>query len=240
MTRGSQAHTSRKLFVNLRNTTAILTGLFLLTPITAAADDYYWQDATLDGDWSTTEPRWKLDDLGVNVGFVTGNAAIFGVSANPTGGTPLTVTITEGGTTDTIAVTNITFNSGGVLINSQDDRTLTVDGIITVTDSDGGDMIEEVVTIDAALIGSGAIQKLGDGALVLNGDNTISGDIDVDAGRLAFGAGGTSTGLGAIDVASGATLEGEATSSITTDGGIAIQTGGTFNSDGTVKKSRCH
>ncbi len=76
--------------------------------------------------------------------------------------------------------------------------------------------------------GNGSLTKLGSGVLILEQDNTYAGNTFVNAGTLQVNnAGGSATGSGAVNVASGATLSGDGTigGPVTMAGGAILAPG---------------
>lgn len=83
-------------------------------------------------------------------------------------------------------------------------------GDITLTSTGNGNrrlqVLNDTTRFDGSVAGSGRFSKEGSGTLVLNGDNTYSGDIAVEAGTLLVN--GSNNGAGSVTVSGDATLGG--------------------------------
>jgi fibronectin-binding autotransporter adhesin len=173
-----------------------LTLLIGLAAGPAVAADYYW-DADGSGvqlggtgTWNTTTPAlWNSTGNAVAGPFFTwdnaaGHNAIFGGTAG---------TVTLGAP---ITVHNITFNASGYTIAGTAANPLTLTGTApTFT------VVTGVATISAAIAGTAGLTKAGGGTLLLSGDNTFSGNVNVNAGTLNLT--GTNSFTGAINVNGG-------------------------------------
>ena len=221
----------------------------LSLPSAAAGGDRYWDPNGTAigrggaGEWNLTSPLWSPSGDGVSgpyAGWSNGlfDNAIFG---GPTGGT---VTLRS-----QIDAGNLTFETpgyvltGGILRLGGDQPTITTIGANTG------------VTIDAIVAGDQGLTKALAGVLRLNGVNTFSGDVFLNAGTLAVNAdaalgaaanrvfttgGSTLTATGALN--SGRVVElgagmtsltgvGVGSARLTGSGGIVAYQGVTLNND---------
>lgn len=134
-------------------------------------------------------------------------------------GTPGTVTIDNSG--GQVSARELRFLVSGYTLTGQ---TLTMDPSgFTVSVPSAGD----VAVIEAPLAGSGPLTKSGAGTLVLNGDSTATGQVEVRAGRLTLNG----TLPGALTVDSSAVLGGSGHA-----GAITLRSGATL-SPGTPGKT---
>lgn len=155
---------------------ASLAAVLACAPLSAQAEDRYW-DANGTGVGSGGTGTWNLGNLnwspngdGVSGPFVEPwvngdlDDAIFG-------GTAGTVTVGV-----PVTVGNITFSSAGYVLSGS---TITLGGAdSTITTLSGNSQI------DSILAGANGLIKAGNGALILNGANGFSGDININAGSL--------------------------------------------------------
>ncbi|MEI7782641.1 MAG: autotransporter-associated beta strand repeat-containing protein, partial [Planctomycetota bacterium] len=144
------------------------------------------------GAWNATDNRWAPTGAGVAGTWQPAKTAIF----DTTGGT---VTVAPAG----IAANNgLKFTADGYTVGG---------GGISLGGSALTNAIEVSATsaeIAAAISSGAAVTKSGSGTLVLSGENTgITGGMNVAAGTLQIGKGGTAGSLaGDVTVAGGATL----------------------------------
>jgi autotransporter-associated beta strand protein len=149
------------------------------------------------------------------------NASVLtGVSVNPTGTGPSAFTTlgTEWTSYPTDTASNLgshTMNAGG--LGSVTIGSTAVNAIVTysggltltsnaeLTSASGG-----MTTFSGGISGAGAIDKVGDGTVVLSGTNTYTGTTTVSAGTLAIN-GNQSAATGNVTVDAGATLTGSGT-----------------------------
>ncbi|MBZ9823215.1 autotransporter-associated beta strand repeat-containing protein [Mesorhizobium sp. CA4] len=173
---------------------AVLLALLIgLAANPAGAADLYW-DADGSGlqlggtgTWNTAAPPlWNTTGNATAGPFVTwsnatpDNAIFAGTAGTVTLGAPITAG-------------NITFNTSGYTIAG---GTLTLGGTtpaITVTTG--------TATISSIVAGTAGLTKAGGGTLTLSGNNTFSGNVNVNAGTL--GLTGTNSFTGAINVNAG-------------------------------------
>ncbi|QCB56106.1 autotransporter outer membrane beta-barrel domain-containing protein [Sphingopyxis sp. PAMC25046] len=166
---------------------ASLAAVLACAPVAAQAEDRYWDaNGTAvgsggTGTWNLGNLNWSPNADGVSGPFVEpwvngdlDNAIFGGTAGTVTVGAPVTVG-------------NITFSSAGYVLNGS---TITLGGPgSTITTVGSG-------TINSVVAGSNGLTKAGNGALVLNGVNSFTGDININAGSLyaaadsALGAGG--------------------------------------------------
>ncbi len=110
-----------------------------------------------------------------------------------------------------IAFVGLQFTTGGYLIDSPSGFVLNPSGIATVLVDPG-----LTATIAAPISGTGGIQKLESGTLILSGTNTYSGATTISAGTLQLGNGGTSGSIVTdASVGGGATLAFDRSDSVT-------------------------
>ncbi|MGO4322607.1 autotransporter-associated beta strand repeat-containing protein [Pseudomonas sp. KB_12] len=191
-----------------------------------AADRYWDTNGTAlgsggTGTWSLSGAFWSPNNDGVSGPYsIWNNAALDDAFF---GGTAGTVTL---GTP--ITVHNLTFQSTGYTLNGS---TLTLGGItptITVTGA---------ATINSILAGSAGLTKAGTGTLSLNGANTFSGGVVVNAGGLtlngdsALGAAGNG-----VTIAGGTSLS--STGALATSRNITLTSGSVLLSGAGVGSAR--
>ncbi len=63
----------------------------------------------------------------------------------------------------------------------------------------------DVMTLGSNISGSGSLVKMGAGTLILTGDNTYTGNTNIDAGTLAIAAGGSLAASGAVNLTAAGT-----------------------------------
>ncbi|TCK30414.1 outer membrane autotransporter protein [Ancylobacter aquaticus] len=140
------------------------------------------------GTWNAANTNWT-DAAGATAGTWDGALAIFA----GTGGA-----VSVAGAPGVISVTGMQFDVDGYAL-SGDSITLAAisgqTGISVATDASA--------TIGSALIGTTGLEKIGDGTLVLSGNNTYSGGTTASAGTLEFTGNNT---LGGDMVASNGSL----------------------------------
>ncbi|MBJ7499628.1 MAG: autotransporter-associated beta strand repeat-containing protein [Sphingopyxis sp.] len=159
----------------LVSSASLAAALVSIMPSVAYAEDRYW-DANVTavgsggtGTWNLSNLNWSPNGDGVSGPFVEpwnngdlDNAIFGGAAGTVTVGVPVTVG-------------NITFSSAGYVLNGS---SITLGGAgSTITTVGSG-------TINSTLAGSNGLVKAGNGALTLNGVNSFTGDINIDAGSL--------------------------------------------------------
>lgn len=135
------------------------------------------------------------------------------------------------------AASNKVFTAGNATLGAMADWTsasaITLNGatgtVIDTTDSVSG-VTGRTVTLSGALSGTGKLITSGAGTVVLSGANTNSGAIQVDAGTLRVT--GTLRGGAAVTVATGATLELNATNIFVGGHGTALAATQTLTANG--------
>lgn len=170
------------------------------------------------GDWSLTAPVWSPRVDGVSGPYTSwDNSAEDDAVFEGTAGT---VTLT-----DPITVHNLTFNTTGYVLTGD---TLTLAGLAPTITTNG-----TTTTIDSVIAGSSGFTKAGSRTLVLNGINTFTGDIHLDAGTLNAA---TDAALGAtgnnISTADGASVTLSIAGTTNTNRMITIGDGGTLSLNG--------
>jgi autotransporter-associated beta strand protein len=146
-----------------------------------------WDTTTADlfknGASGTTFLRW------VNSSDRNDHTAVFG-------GTAGTVSLASGGVT----VSGLQFDTTGYTLQN---NTLTLTGaspVVTITSG--------ITTLNSVVTGTSGFEKTGAGTLVLGGENTLSGTVQVTAGSLAVkNTAGSATGSGNV-TATGSTILG--------------------------------
>ncbi len=155
---------------------ASLAAVLACAPLSARAEDRYWDaNGTAvgsggTGTWNLANLNWSPNGDGVSGPFVEpwnngdlDNAIFGGTAGTVTVGTPVTVG-------------NITFSSVGYALSG---GTITLGAAnSTITTATG------TATIDSVLAGTNGLIKAGNGALVLNGANSFTGNININAGSL--------------------------------------------------------
>ncbi|MBV2144988.1 autotransporter-associated beta strand repeat-containing protein [Falsochrobactrum sp. TDYN1] len=155
---------------------ALLAGLMLYP---AAAADQYWDANQTSpgsggtGTWNLTSSFWSPNADGVSGPYTAWNNA--GLDIAIFGGTAGTVTLGS-----PITANGLAFNTNGYTLSG---GTLTLGGVMpTVTVSTG------TSTINSVIAGTSGLTKAGGGILALNGINTFTGGINLDAGTLNVGS----------------------------------------------------
>lgn len=177
---------------------ASLAAVLACTPLTARAEDRYWDaNGTAvgsggTGTWNLGNLNWSPNGDGVSGPFVEPwnngdlDTAIFG----GTGGT-VTVGVP-------VTVGNITFSSAGYVLSGS---TITLGGATPTITADGN------ATINSVLAGNAGLGKAGAGILTLTGANSFSGGVNVTAGTLNVSGDSTlGAASNAINLSSGAGL----------------------------------
>ncbi|AEG50605.1 outer membrane autotransporter barrel domain protein [Sphingobium chlorophenolicum L-1] len=228
--RGASGALWAKRFLGSSSLTAVAL-LALASP--ARAEDVYWDangaavGSGGTGNWDLTSSLWSRSNSDVLGPFVPWtnnpadpNNAIFGVSAPGVTTTVGTITLMQ-----PITAHNLTFQTvhGWVLNGS----TLTLGGVNPTITTVGS------TTLNSVIAGTAGLIKAGTSTLTLNGVNSFSGGIVINAGTLnaatdaALGAAGNN-----ITTAAGVTT-GFSLTSGSTSRSITIGTGGTLNLGGT-------
>jgi len=165
----------------------------------------------------------------INGGVVNASAVTFASGAGAytiTGGTRLELTGAAG--------TGITNNSTSLQTISS---ALRLDGANrTINAASGNILISGSIDEDAG--GARTLTKTGNQALTLSGNNSYTGTTTISAGTLFANNATSSTGTGAVSVASGATLGGSGTIATTSATGInvsgVLSPGASVNTVGTL------
>ena len=166
----------------------------VFTPFTAGVSlTWFGNGATAGGSgtWSALGSNWSD---GSSVGtWDPARTAIF----NATSGT---VTVAAGGIT---ASRGLQFDTSGYRVSG---GAITLGG--TSADTNAISVaLASTATVDSVLGGSNGLAKTGFGTLVLSGNNTVAGGVQVREGTLQVGAGGAAGSLpGDVSIDSGATL----------------------------------
>lgn len=171
--------------LNNRCAAALLCGvsaaalLGLPSHASAGVDRYWDANATAVGSggggaWNTTSGFWSQSNDGVSGPYSAWNNAaldnaIFG------GTTAGTVTLGA-----PITVGGLTFERTGYALNG---GTLTLGGALPTITTNAG----VTATINSILAGTAGLTKAGAGTLVLNGANSFTGDVFLNAGGLSLG-----------------------------------------------------
>ncbi|MBE1526356.1 fibronectin-binding autotransporter adhesin [Sphingopyxis sp. OAS728] len=155
---------------------ASLAAVLACAPLSARAEDRYWDaNGTAvgsggTGTWNLANLNWSPNGDGVSGPFVEPwnngdlDNAIFGGTAGTVNvGAPVTVG-------------NITFSSAGYVLSG---GTITLGAANSTISTATG-----ISTIDSVLAGTNGLIKAGNGALVLNGANSFTGNININAGSL--------------------------------------------------------
>lgn len=201
---------------------------------------------------ATNSTAFKLVEGGTSVMTISGGEVLMGAGgggifqlATGTGNGTLNL---NGGTLATIGffknTTNgtsvINLNGGTLRAGASTTGFLNTNANTTVSVGNGGVVIDTAgfnVTVRASLLagGTGGLTKTGNGALTLEGNNTLSGLLDVQTGRVALAGSGSSAAAGGatgVTVRSGATLllasSGQVndTAQVTLSGGTILRASG--------------
>ncbi|MFC7397598.1 beta strand repeat-containing protein, partial [Chelatococcus sp. GCM10030263] len=174
------------------------------------------------GTWNTTNPPlWNSSDNAVAGPFFTWNNA--GLDNAIFAGTAGTVTLGA-----PITVHNLTFEVNGYTIAG---GTLTLDGTTpTITVNAGTSAISSIVA------GTSGLTKDGAGALTLSGNNTFSGNLNVNAGTLSLT--GTNGFTGAINVNAGTLLVGSNEALGDINNSVTLNDSATFWATGALSTNR--
>ncbi len=181
--------------------------------------------------------RWDGTDLAPD-GVVDGGAGTFNLTntnfTNSDGtfnlayGNNATDDIEFGGTAGTVAIASaINFDQMGFVTTGY---VLNGAGSLNVNNS-AINVNGNTATINTVIAGSNGLAKTGTGTLILNGNNSFTGGLAVDAGTVRIGS-STALGAGSVSFAAGTTLQG--TTGAFPQIGNAIVLGGavTFDANG--------
>jgi fibronectin-binding autotransporter adhesin len=177
----------------------ILLALLSLHVPAEAANRYWDANGTAvgsggTGTWDTTSAFWSASTDGVSGPFSPwNNAALDDAFFGGTAGT-----VTLGGP---ISVHNLTFLSNGYTISG---GTLTLGGTAPTIDTGNGAVNQ---TINSIIAGSAGLTKSGTGTLTLNGVNTFTGAVNINAGGVSVGSNaafGNASNI--VNLANGASL----------------------------------
>lgn len=178
-------------------------------------------------------------DSGYSQGTITGNGSVaktgsgtFFLSGTNThsGGTALQGGVLEITGSEALGSGALAL-SGGTLrpfATFSDNRAITTSGTSTI-DVDSGNYASSL-TLEGPVSGSGTIIKTGDGSMILLGDSSHSGAVDIQEGTVVLDG---STGSQFLVASAGAVLTGSGT----TSGQVVVASGGTIapgNSPGTL------
>lgn len=154
---------------------ASLAAVLACAPLSARAEDRHWDaNGTAvgsggTGTWNLGNLNWSPNGDGVSGPFAEPwnngdlDNAIFG-------GTAGTVTVAV-----PVTIGNLTFNTAGYVLNGS---TLTLGGPAPTITANGN------ATINSTIAGSAGLVKAGGGGLTLNGANSFSGGVTINAGSL--------------------------------------------------------
>src|SRR5581483_10763348 len=134
-----------------------------------------WQNAAGNDNWADSTGK-------VNAPFSNGSFAVFEA-------TPGTVTVDN--SLGNVSTSGMQFAVSGYTITGNALTLSAASNILRVGDGTAA-RAGMTATIDAALVGTGGVQKTDLGTLVLTGANTYSGGTTITAGTLQLGDGGTS------------------------------------------------
>ncbi len=150
--------------------------------------------------WDTTTASWSADSTGASAttAWINGDSAVFSAGSDAAN----VRTLTNAGVT----ADNITQQEGRVMVNSGTLTLADTSAIYDIQTRVSGDYdlrINSVIANSSG--GASSITKTGSGILQLNGNNTFSGGVTLNAGTLAFGDGGSLNyfGTGTLTLASG-------------------------------------
>lgn len=166
------------------------------------------------GTWNATNTNWGSPAQ-------TWNASLTGIF----GGTAGTVTID---TPEIFANAGLIFGTTGYEITG---AALTLGGgnatANTITTN-----ASVTSTISSSVAGSAGFTKAGTGTLILNANNTISGDAIISAGNLTLAAAGALGSVGNVTVGTGTTLFLSGAAGDRINNSAAVSVAGTFNLNG--------
>lgn len=152
------------------------------------------------------------------------------------GGTLTTIGFYKNNTTGT---TTINLNGGTLKAGASTTGFLNANVNTTVNVKDGGAVVDTVgfnVTIKADLLngGTGGLRKTGDGTLTLEGNNTFTGVLDVEQGRVSLAsAGGAAAGAASgVEVTTGATLLLAASDQVNNSAAVTLSGGTILRANG--------
>ena len=134
-----------------------------------------WQNASGNDNWADSTGK-------VNAPYANGTFAVFEA-------TPGTVTVDN--SLGNVTTSGMQFAVSGYTITGNALTLSAASNILRVGDGTAASA-GMTATIDAALVGTGGVQKTDLGTLVLTGANTYSGGTTITAGTLQLGNGGTS------------------------------------------------
>ncbi|WP_208738871.1 autotransporter outer membrane beta-barrel domain-containing protein [Phytopseudomonas daroniae] len=206
----------------------------------------HWQGG--DGTWNGASAQWLNQDGNLPVAWA-GNHAVFKDANGFEGGT-----ITLEGTQ---AFAGLQFvNEGYSLVSAPG-----LDGLLRTDGSSEIRVLADSAEIAVGIVGNGGIVKTEAGTLILDGNNTYTGDTSVQAGGLTIGGsagsgasltsdvnvwdgarlGGHGSIVGNVNLADGATLApGNSIGTLTVDGDVSFAPSAVFeveaNPDGTADK----
>ncbi|TBU71219.1 hypothetical protein DNK06_24625 [Pseudomonas daroniae] len=206
----------------------------------------HWQGG--DGTWNGASAQWLNQDGQLPVAWA-GNHAVFKDANGFEGGT-----ITLEGTQ---AFAGLQFvNEGYSLVSAPG-----LDGLLRTDGSSEIRVLADSAEIAVGIVGNGGIVKTEAGTLILDGNNTYTGDTSVQAGGLTIGGsagsgasltsdvnvwdgarlGGHGSIVGNVNLADGATLApGNSIGTLTVDGDVSFAPSAVFeveaNPDGTADK----
>ncbi|WP_447930163.1 autotransporter-associated beta strand repeat-containing protein [Sphingopyxis fribergensis] len=205
---------------------ASLAAVLACAPLSARAEDRYWDaNGTAvgsggTGTWNLANLNWSPNGDGVSGPFVEpwangdlDNAIFGGTAGTVTVGAPVTVG-------------NITFTSAGYVLNGS---TLTLGGPAPTIATNFNNAN---ATINSAIAGSSGLIKAGNGGLILNGTNSFTGGITINAGSIYAAS---DAALGALSnnvvTAAGAAVR-LSIAGASTSRAVAIGNGGTLILEG--------
>lgn len=116
------------------------------------------------------------------------------------------------GFTDVLGTSTLRIGNGGTA-GSLGTNSVVVDGSLVFDRSDD-------ITVSNALSGTGALTKLGAGALTLTGSNSYAGGTTIGAGTLRVGTGGTTGSIGSGNITNNGTLAINRSDNVTISGSI--------------------
>uniref|UniRef100_UPI00286EA1AE autotransporter domain-containing protein n=1 Tax=Sandarakinorhabdus sp. TaxID=1916663 RepID=UPI00286EA1AE len=171
--------------------------------------------------------------------------------SNYAGGTNHTAGTIVIGSNTALGTGTFTYNGQGTRVVSGIDNLVVANNFVlndNNTLNNPFDTQAFTTTLTGQISGAGAFAKLGDGTLILTGDNNYAGGTDLLVGRISVGT-STAVGTGNLNLRAGTTLQAFAdnlalTNTVTTSVGVeAIDTqaftftlGGAISGDGTLTK----
>lgn len=148
--------------------------------------------ATLNGTWDTTTSNWNDSSAGSGSTnkFISGSNAVFSAGTSASGATyTVNVSGTQNANSVTVEEGSVTFSNG--TINLWGPTFSVASGLTT--------------TVNSVVAGSSGLLKIGDGTLVLAGNNTYGGVTTLSSGTLALGS-NTALGGSTLAIGDGTTL----------------------------------